>query len=78
MSSERQGLMRLNTGDTFTRVNGVQTLTTPQGDTLSIAGKQDADRLSGLAMMAPGARVEMLNEETGKFERVARLPSGFG
>lgn len=65
--------MQLRGGD-FTRVNGRETLVTPGGDVLTVGNRNGA-----LAMIAaPGARIEVRNDKTGAYERVAKLPGSFG
>lgn len=40
---------------------------------LSVNGRNGA-----LQLMADGARIEQLNPDTGKYETIKQLPSGFG
>lgn len=73
LRADRQGVNRLNTRDSLTRVNGTETLVTPGGDSLLIN-----NRNGGIQIMAPGARVDVLNLRTGQYERTTPPPSGFG
>lgn len=73
---DRQGVMRLNTGDTFSRVNGVETLVTPGGNVVTL----DSRPPGRMQMNAPGATIEVhdYSAAPGVFKRVAQLPGEFG
>ena len=72
MRLDRQGMIKLNTGDTLTRVNGTETLVTPGGDALVLNSRN-----STVQLLAPGARIEIMTA-SGQFKPVAQLPGDFG
>lgn len=61
---ERQGLTRLNTGDSFTRTNHSEMLVTKDGDTAVVSNSGVPE----LQVHGPGARCEILDRQTGKFK----------
>ncbi|MBX9690087.1 MAG: hypothetical protein K2X27_25475 [Candidatus Obscuribacterales bacterium] len=69
--SDRQGLVKLNTGDTLNRIHGADILRTANGDELVVKGESST-------LNAPGAKVEWKNPDTGRFEKVSQLPGEYG
>jgi len=75
VTSDRQGSLQLNTGDTFTRANGTESIVTPRGDAGVLLTTRD-----GRSTLMPfgNARVEV-DDGDGQFKPVSPkdYPCGF-
>lgn len=68
---DRQGTILLNTGDSFTRVNGTESVVTPDGNGVALTTRPGGT----IAVLGRATQIEM--SYNGKpFNRINALPSG--